>query len=310
LRNEGRRLLSSIVEAVNIARSSGAKVQIAHFKAIGRKAWHDLPKALAILRKAREDEHLDIEVDFFPYLRTGSLLYTLLPEWILEGGKERILETLSDLSKRASVIESLERLTLHFDNITVAETRRDKHSIGKTIASIARSANLSPEETFVQLLVANELYVTIFGKTLASRSLVAIAKEPYSMFGSDGLGYDKKMSLGKQQDLTHPRSYGAAPRFLDRLSKRNQILPWEETVKKMTLMPATRLGIESTRGLLKKGFFADVVIFDPQTLKDMATYSDPYQTPRGIEYVFVNGRLAIEKENYTGALAGKILRRG
>ena len=309
LRNEGRRLLSSVVEVINIARSTNAKVHIAHFKAIGRKAWSDLPKALAIIQKAREEEKLDITVDFFPYLRTGSLLYTMLPEWLLEGGKERIIGMLTDQSKRASIIESIDRMTLHFDNITIAEARRDKHSIGKTIAQIAESSGLSPEETFIQLLIVNDLVVTIFGKTLSSRNLVAIAKQPYSMFGSDGVGQDNKATT-RRNDLTHPRSYGAVPRFLNRLSKENSILSWEDTVKKLTSQPATRIGLEKTRGLLKKGYFADILVFDPETIKDNATYSDPYQAPTGIDYVFINGHCAIEKGKATGAFAGKVLRQG
>lgn len=309
LRNEGRRILSSVVEAVNIARASGASIQISHFKAIGKKAWHDLPKALSILKKARDEEHLDIWIDFFPYLRTGSLLYTLLPEWILEGGKERIMETITDPEKHTSVLDSIERMTLHFEDITIAEARRDKHAIGKTIAQIALQAELKPEETLLALLVANDLAVTIFGKTLSSRSIRTIAEQSFSMFGSDGVGLDSS-SAHARTDLTHPRSYGAAPRFLDRLAKRNTITSWEEAVKKMTLTPATRLGIEQSRGLLKKGYFADILVIDPALLKDTATYANPYQNPMGIEYVFVNGHLAVEKGNYTGALAGKILRRG
>ena len=309
LRNEGRRLLSSVVEIVNIARATGAKVHAAHFKAIGKKAWSDLPKALTIIQKAREEEKLDITIDFFPYLRTGSLLYTMLPEWILEGGKERIMEMLTDQSKRESILESIGRMTLHFDNITIAEARRDKHSIGKTILQIAESSGLTPEETLIQLLIVNDLVVTIFGKTLSSRNLVAIAKEPYSIFGSDGVGQDNTTAAHKT-DLTHPRSYGAVPRFLNRLSKQNNILSWEDSIKKLTSGPASRLGLEKTRGMLKKGYFADIVIFDPETIKDTATYSDPYQAPVGIDYVFINGHCAIEKGKATGALAGKILRQG
>ncbi|MSR75978.1 MAG: D-aminoacylase [Candidatus Ryanbacteria bacterium] len=305
MRNEGRRLLSSVAEVINIARSSGAQVHIAHFKAIGRKAWQDFPKALTIIRKARKYENLPISADFFPYLRTGSLLSNLLPEWIMEGDRAKILATLSDPHGRETILEAIRSITLHYDNIVIAEAQKDKKIIGKTITQIATQSGLSPEETLLQILVVNGLSITIFSKTLKSRHLVTIAKEPYSMFASDGVGDPKG-----RKDLTHPRSYGAAPRYIDRLVRKSKVFSWEEAIKRMTAIPAAHLGIAGDRGSLKKGALADIVIIDPDGIHDTATYSAPYQYPKGIEYVFINGRLAIEKGAPTGALAGKILRRG
>ncbi len=305
LRNEGRRLLSSVVEVINIARSTGVDIEIVHFKAIGKKAWADLRKALAIIRKVRADEKLSIWVDFFPYLRTGSLLYNFLPEWMLEGGKDKILALLRDRNQREQVLEGIRNLTLHYDNITIAEAQKDRAVVGKTIAELAQGTSLAPEEILIQLLIINNLGVTIFGKTINGNNIAAIAKEPFSLFGSDGVG-----DANEPGNLTHPRSFGAAPRFLDRIVKRGKLTSWEETVKKMTLLPAMRVGIEKDRGLIKKGFFADIVVFDPNTIEDRATYANPYQFPQGIEYVFVNGRLAVDQGAFTGAFAGKILRRG
>lgn len=308
LRNEGRKLLSSVVEAVNIARASGVDVQIAHFKAIGKKAWHDLKKALTIIRRARDRENLSVWVDFFPYVRTGSLLYSFLPEWVREGGKEEIITRLKTSERRSEIIDAIRALTLHYDNIIVAEAQKDKKSVGKTIAQISKTSELPPEETLIELLIVNDLGITIFGKTLNGKNIVRIAKESFSIFGSDGIGESGALSRAKG-DLTHPRSYGAAPRFLDRLVKRGSILTWEEAVKKMTHLPAERLGMGGHRGLIAKGYAADIVVLDPYEIRDTATYTNPYQYPNGIEYVFVNGRLAIDKGIFTQALAGKILRR-
>ncbi len=305
MRNEGRRILASVVEVINIARSSGAQVHITHLKAIGRKAWHDFPKALAIIRKARKYENLPISADFFPYLHTGSLLSNFLPEWIMEGDQSKVLAILSDAAKHESVLEAIRGLTLHYDNIVIAEAQKDKKIIGKSIAQIASQSGLSPEETLVHILVINGLSVTIFSKTLKSKHLVTIAKEPYSMFASDGVGDPKG-----RKDLTHPRSYGAAPRYINRLVRKSKIFSWEEAIKRMTTVPAAHLGIAGDRGSIKKGALADIVVIDPDGLYDTATYDAPYQYPKGIEYVFINGRLAIEKGVPTGALAGKILRRG
>ncbi|MEK7630931.1 MAG: D-aminoacylase [Patescibacteria group bacterium] len=305
MRNEGRRILSSVAEVINLARSSGAQVHIAHFKAIGRKAWQDFPKVLAIIRKARKYENLPISADFFPYLRTGSLLSNLLPEWIMEGDQAKSMAMLSDQHKRESILETVRSLTLHYDNIVIAEAQKDKKIIGKSIAEISAQSGLSPEETLIQILIVNGLSVTIFSKTLKSRHLVTIAKESYSMFASDGVGDPKG-----RKDLTHPRSYGAAPRYIDRLVRKSKIFSWEEAIKRMTAVPAAHLGIAGERGSIKKGALADIVVIDPDGIRDIATYSAPYQYPTGIEHVFINGRLAIEKGVPTGALAGKILRRG
>ncbi|MEK7643245.1 MAG: amidohydrolase family protein [Patescibacteria group bacterium] len=309
MRNEGRKILTSVVEVINIARSSNADVQIAHMKAIGRKGWEDMKKALQIIRKARKAENLSIWVDFFPYLRTGSLLYTLLPEWLREGGKEKILETLTNKERRREVIEGITSLTLHYDHMTIAEAQKDKKSVGKTIAQLAQESGLQPEEVIVEILIVNGLGVTIFGKTLNGKNIAMIAKEDYSMLGSDGVGEGSETKLRKG-DLTHPRSYGALPRFLNRAVTYGNLLSWEDAIKKCTSIPAARLGMQDSRGTLKKGYFADVVVFSPEDIKDTATYSSPYQRPKGIDYVFVNGRLTIEKGTFTGALAGKILRRG
>ncbi len=305
LRNEGRGLLTSVVEVLNIARQTGAHVHISHLKAIGKKAWGDLAKVMDVIKKARANEHLSLSVDVYPYLRTGSLLYTLLPGWILEGGKEKILEVLRDPKKHDTVIESIKNLTLHFDRITVAEARRDTKASGKTIADIAKTTGETPEETMIRLLQINELAVTIFSKLLQSKDVVSIIKESYSMFGSDGIGIEPQA-----QYLTHPRSYGAAARFLERTAVKNQILSWEDAVKKMTSMPAECLGLGSTRGSIKKGYFADVVVLDPLHIHDTATYAKPYQYSMGVEYVFINGHIALEQGKFTEALAGKILKRG
>lgn len=304
LKNEGRYLLQSVVEAVNIARASGADIQISHFKGIGRRAWGQIPKALAFLRRVRKEENLSVWVDFFPYLRTGSLLYTLLPEWALEGGREKILSLLTDKKSHTQIIDALTSLTLHYENMVIAQARKDKHLIGKSIAQVAKAQGIAPEEMLAQILVRNDLGVTIFNKTLKSASLSKISQESFALFASDGVGEGKSNA-----DLTHPRSYGAAPRFLDRLVKKSGLLTWEAAIQKMTSLPAMRMGLGAERGLIKKGYFADIVILDPELIQDKATYQNPYQFPTGIEYVFINGRLAYEKGTFTGALAGHALRR-
>lgn len=303
MRDEGRGLLASIAESIDIARSSGVNLEISHMKAIGTKAWQDIPKALDMIKTARQ-EGLAIHADVFPYLRTGSLLYMLVPEWVREGGKEIIMAKLHSPQERSQILDGLRALTLHYDKITIASTLRKSGLVGKTIFEAAQILGMSNEEAMLELLFINELAVTIFGETLSEENLTEMIKEPFILFSSDGIGKAKKADLGG--NLIHPRSYGTVPKVLAYFVRDKNILSLEEAVKKMTSMPAEKLGLFD-RGKIEKGYFADLMIFDPATIRDNATYADPYEYPGGIEWVFINGKPAVIKGSYRGALEGKIL---
>lgn len=305
LKDEGREFLSSVAEAVDVARSSGANLEISHIKAIGTKAWQDTPKALDMIKSAIK-EGLSINADVFPYLRTGSLLYTLVPEWVREGGKEAIIAKLHSPQERVQILDGLRALTLHYDKITIASTLRKSGLIGKTLFEAAQILGMSNEEAMLEILFINDLAVTIFGETLNEENLVEMIKEPFTMFSSDGIGKSKRGELGS--NLIHPRSYGTVPKVLSYFVRDKNVLSLEEAVKKMTSMPAEKLGLRE-RGKIEKGYFADLIIFDPVTIRDNATYADPYEYPGGIEWVFVNGEPAVIKGSYRGALQGKILRK-
>lgn len=304
LRDEGKDLLPSINEALRIVRETGARIQVSHLKALGRESWEELSKALDIFRRARE-EGINISATVFPYTRTGSLLYALLPAWAREGGKASIIARLNQKEERQSIIQSLEEATLHYDNITIASAKNDKRIVSKSLRRIAGDWGLNIEEALLQILLLNDLSVTIFGATIRQDNVDALYKEPYVYFSTDGVGMG--METAESGDLEHPRSFGATARFLGEYVRDRGILSWEDAIFKMTKGPAETIGLKD-RGVLAPGAHADIVVFDPNSITDNATFDDPFQYPTGIEYVLINGILALENSIPTGDASGTILR--
>lgn len=308
LRDEGKHLVPSINEVVDIARTSGANIEIGHLKAIGQSAWEDFSVALDLLRRARADG-LNIHADFFPYNRTGSLLYTLLPGWAKEGGKDAIMSRLRDPEKKRIILNDLKALTLHYDRVTFASTMRKTGLVGKTLADAALAIGLPPEEALLNVLLINELSVVIFGHTLKDDHLHLLLKEPYTFISSDGIGKAEQGHLSATGNLVHPRSYGTVPTALAMARDSKGEISLSDVIKKMTAGPAEKVGI-TDRGRIVKDTHADIVVFDPSRIRDNATYENPYRYPTGIEWVIINGNIAVEQSTYRGALAGKVLRSG
>jgi N-acyl-D-amino-acid deacylase len=304
LRDEGKSLLPSITEIMQIARGSRGKFHISHFKALGREAWGDFPKALNLLRQAQE-EGLSITMDVFPYVKTGSLLYSVLPGWAREQGRDALEEKCKDPVERKMIAESLTKLSLHYDRITIAEARNNPALTGKTIKEISESAGTPPDETLVDILRLNDFGVTIFGETIQENDMVEAYKEPYAYFSSDGFGLDSINA--KEGGLPHPRSVGATARFLGEYVRNKEIMSWEDAIHKMTLGPANILGL-TNRGAIAKGAAADIVVLDPEAISDKATYENPFSYPEGIHWVLVNGTIAVEEGACTQKLEGSIIR--
>jgi len=308
LEDEGKNILPSIAHLIGYIRESKAKTQISHFKAIGRSAWEKFDEAIALIERARE-ENLSLTIDVFPYTKTGSNLYQFLPEYMLKNGKSEILKTLSRPEERESVSKYLQGLTLHYDKITVAATLWDTNAIGKTIAELAQSTGFMPEEVILNLLELNGLHVSIFNEAIKEEHIGELLKKSWAMIGSDGAGYDsvnfKSLTLDR---LPHPRSFGAFPRVFSDFVINKQILSWQEAIYKATSLPAKTLGIVQ-RGEIKEGFYADIVIFNPEKIEDKATYENPFQFSSGVEWVFINGEPVIEEGKITKKKTGMILRR-
>lgn len=305
LEDEGKNILPAIGRLISLGRNSGVSSHVSHFKAIGKTAWNFFPQALTMLEEAAK-EGINITCDFFPYTKTGSNLYLLLPDWCREGGKNRILELIRG-KERKQIIEDLKELTLHYDKINVASTRFDLDGVGKTIETLSQSSDRQPEEVILDLLDVNDLQVAIFNEAISELNIELAAKKDYSAVASDGVGY--ACDYRSKTDLPHPRSFGAFPRVFNKLVKEKRVLTWEEAVYKMTGFPAKILGLND-RGVIEKGAYADIVIFDPEKISDRADYLDPYQVPFGIDCVLINGSVALKEGVLISGDRGRVLRRG
>jgi len=306
LQDEGADIVSAVSRIVSLTRDSGTRSHLSHFKVLGKKSWPKQNSALELVERARS-EGVKITADFFPYTSTGSNLYLLLPDWAIVGGRSKIFERLSGDNSKKQVIEALKALTLHYEKIIVASTLKDTGVAGKNIKQIAESAGLSPEEIILELLISNDLQVIIFNEAIDEENMLTLARKDYIAISSDGYGLELAGS-GSKTNLPHPRSFGAFIRALKVLVKEKGILSWEEAIRKMTGLPAEIIGLEK-RGLLREGFFADIVVFDPEAINDTADYINPRRFSRGVRWVFVNGIAALADGKTAGKMPGRVLTR-
>lgn len=306
LEDEGENILPAVSRLINLARKSGAKVHISHFKALGKKSWEFFKDATEMIKNARQ-EKLNLTCDFFPYTKTGSNLLMLLPSWFRKlslAEAQSILESTED-GKRKGIIEYLQELTLHYDKIVVASAFSELGVVGKTIEQLSQISGLSGEEIILNLLKTNNLRVSIFNETISQENIEHIIKEDFSAVASDGVGYT---IVSNPSDLPHPRSFGAFPHVFNLYIKEKPILNWENIVYKMTGLAAGILGLNN-RGIIAQGKKADIIVFDPNEISDYATYDNPYQYSRGVEQVLVNGIIVLNNEEFTGQFPGCILRK-
>jgi N-acyl-D-amino-acid deacylase len=310
IRGEGATLLDAVAEAIRVGREGGLPVQVSHVKAAGRPNWGKVTDALALIDDARR-EGLDVMGDVYPYTASSTTLRTLLPDWALEGGIDAMLKRLADPAIRDRIRGELtgggETLLRGIDwaDIMVAYSPSRPDAQGRRIAEIAAARREDPLDAAIELIVSEQGkgYMILF--QLDEADLRRALAHPHVMVGSDGsaLAAQGPLASGKP----HPRSYGTFPRVLGRYARDERVLPLETAVWKMTGLPAKRLSL-ADRGVLRDGAKADVVVFDPATVADRATYEDPHRYAAGIGDVVVNGRVVIAGGEHTGALPGRVLR--
>lgn len=301
LRSEGIDLLSSVNEAINISRE-GISVHISHLKAIGKKSWPLLPGALELIGRAK-NSGINISFDVSPYRTTGSQLYLLVPAWARQGGFGELFGRMDVPEEKAKIIDALRAHTLHYDKIRITSAKI-KDIIGKTITEIAVRSGMSPEETLLDTVRANEGRVSILGRTISMENTVLAINNENSCIASNGEGYP--IHLSDSGDLVHPRSFGAFPRFLGRFADLKNSPA--QAIKKVSARPAEILGI-SRRGALKKNYFADIVVLDPKQIRDRASYENPFQYPTGIEWVIINGKVAVRQGKHLAVRSGRAIRK-
>ena len=301
---EGPGLFVATMEALEAGRRTGAKVQVSHLKANGplRGRSSDL---IEMIDRA-QDDGIDAAADVYPYVSaSGPMSGNVFPRWALEGGRKKALERLQDADLRAQIVNGLEQAFEKFSGpskIAVANYAPDPSLEGQRLPEIARQMDCTESEALARLYEGFDAQLVITG--MAQEDVDLISSAPSVAIASDGssLRSTGPLSAGKP----HPRSYGTFPRFLKRVRETN-LVTLEEAIRKMTTLPAERLQL-TRRGRLAPGYFADVVIFDPAEIEDIATFEEPHKYSRGVEDVFVNGVDVVKNSEVTGNRPGRVIR--
>ncbi len=303
LRDEGEGVASSVQEAIYLARKSGVRIKISHFKKKSETNPELAREILASIDKAVEDG-LRIWLDVYPYTTSTAVLYLFLPEWATESGKEALLEKLKNENLRKEIVGELASRKLDYSMISVAAGSLDSAFLGKTIGELAARRGISPEEVVLDLLALSRNQVLVFVKNLHEPVVELFLAHPRAMIATDGAGLSA--SRRAKGGLAHPRSFGATARALGRYVREKKILSLEQAIHKMTGMPAGFVGLKK-RGFIKRDNYADLVVFDPEKIADRATFENPYRYPDGINFVVLNGRLALENGTLSDPGAGRVI---
>ena len=306
IRGEAEELLPSINETIQIGRETEVPVEISHLKAIGKRYWSDMFRAMEMINVANE-ENVEISFDIYPYDTTGSVLYILLPDWVSAGGRRKMISRLKDLDLRDKIIKEMKEMNYDYENIIISICPKLKELVGKRIIDIASKQEISSEEAIIELLIGANGHVIVFDRQALSEENIELAlKNPHCIISSADAAYNTEYI--RTGEIVHPRCFGTFPRILGRYVRERKILSIEDAIEKMTSKPAKKIGLKD-RGILKKGFYADVVVFDPNSIIDKADFDNPYQYSKGIEQVIINGKVVIENGEHTGELAGKVLKK-
>ncbi len=316
MRSEGRRLLEALEETIEISRRSGAPAEIYHLKAAGRDNWPKLEPAIARIEAARR-EGLRITADMYAYPAASTGLDAAMPPWVQAGGNAAWYARLRDPALRARVADEMRRDGTDWsntlreaggaENVLIVGLRNPalKPLIGRTLAEIARERGVAPEVAAMDLVAEDESRVQSIYFLMSEDEVRRKVALPFMSFGSDGTAVSAEGVFLKNN--LHPRGYGNFARVLARYVRDEQRVTLEDAVHRMTGHPAAVLGLQD-RGRLQAGHYADVVVFDPATIQDHATYVDPHRYATGVSHVVVNGALALDDGEPTAARPGRFVR--
>lgn len=309
IRNEGDNLLPAMEEAIEIGEKAGVPVLISHHKAAGKPNWGKSKLSLKMMADAR-DRGVEISCDQYPYTAGSTFLGAILPPHHYSEGPKALSLKLGQKSFRDSLIKELEPDAKEgqehllrgagLENIYISQTQKHREYLGRSLAEIALSEGKDSYDLLFDLLMEEPIDINMVLFMMGDEDIHRIMKNPFTMIGTDGTP-----SFGESK--IHPRMSGTYPRVLGEYVRKKRILPLEEAIRKMTSLPAQTFGLKN-KGLIKEGFDADLVIFDPDTIIDQATYEEPDLPPLGISHVLVNGRIAVENGKIMGATSGKVLR--
>lgn len=308
IRDESAGVEEAVAEAIAVARKTGVAVEISHHKAAGRSNWGKTEETLQLIDAARE-EGLDVTCDVYPYIASSTSLGTLLPPWMHEGGVGALLERLQQPAVQERIKKDFGTGLPGWENypaaagwngIMVSYCENHAEYEGKTLQEIAADNHMDGADALFKILLQAKANALMNVFSMNEEDVKRVLRHPASMVGSDAIPSEGK---------PHPRFFGTFARVLGKYVRDEKLMRLEEGVRKMTAMPAQRLGIRD-RGLVREGLCADIVVFDPNTVCDKSIFANPQQYPEGIKYVLVNGCVAVRQGEYTGVLAGKVLRKG
>ncbi len=316
MRNESDSVLESIDEAVRIGREARIPVELWHFKVAGKANFGRMPELVARVNKARA-EGIDVEADTYAYTAWFNSMSAFVPAGAHDGGDAKLIDRLKDPATRARIRKDMETPSKDWDNewdeisgpqdvmISVVQNPALKKFQGKRLTEVAKTLNKDPMDALFDLLIEDKAFTecAVFG--MSEPDVLLALQQPWVSVDNDSSGTSPEGILGEEHP--HPRAYGTFPRILRKYVREEKKLTLEEAIRKFSSLPAQRMRL-TDRGVLKLGMWADVVVFDPETVHDVATFDDPNRLSEGMEYVLINGVPVIENGKMTGALPGKVLR--
>ena len=315
MRSEGNALLESVDELLTIARESGIRAEIYHLKAAGQANWGKLDAVIGRVEAARS-EGLEITADMYTYTAGSTGLDAGMPPWVQEGGYDSWAVRLRNPEIRDRVRREMTTPTNDWENLLLAagaeatllvgfKNAELRGYLGQTLAEVAAARGTSVPDTAMDLVVEDGSRVQVVYFLMSEENVARQIALPWTSYCSDAGSYASEGVF--LNSSTHPRAYGNFARLLGRYVRDEQIIPLEEAVRKLTSLPAENLRVRD-RGRLAAGYFADVVVFDPATIQDHATYEDPHQYATGVVHVWVNGTQVLEDGEHTGATPGRVVR--
>ena len=316
MRSEGNRLLQGVDELITIANEADIRAEIYHLKMSGKENWNKYDEVVKKIDSARTSG-LSITTNMYTYIAGATGLDASMPPWVQEGGYEKWAERLQDSKIRRRVLKEMTNPTDEWENLMYSAGTPDnlllvgfkndslRHYTGKTLTQVAKIHGKSPEETAMDLVIADGSRVGTVYFLMSEENIKKQVALPYMSFGSDASSLSPEGVF--LNSSTHPRAYGNFSRLLGKYVRDEQIISIEEAVRKLTSLPASNLKIKK-RGSLSKGYFADLAIFNPETIQDHATFAKPHQLSTGMIHVFVNGEQVLKNGKHTGAKPGRVVR--
>ncbi|MEP7339657.1 MAG: D-aminoacylase [Acidobacteriota bacterium] len=315
MRSEGNQLVEAVEELLRISREANIPAEIYHLKASGEANWAKMDQVIRMVEKARRDG-LKITADMYTYTAGSTGLNSTLPPWTLDGGYDELFKRLQDPETRKKIVaevltptnawENMYQLAGTPERILLVGFRNPalRQYLGKNIAEVAKLRGKDPVETIMDLILEDRSRVDTIYFMMSEENIKKQLKLPWVSFGSDAASMVAEGVF--LNSSTHPRAYGNFARLLGKYVRDEKVIPLEEAIRRLAGLPAANLGLDH-RGLLKAGYFADVVVFDPKTIGDRATFEKPHQYSVGMQHVFVNGQHVLKDGEHTGAKPGRAL---